>query len=126
MTEYSWQAVSVAAEFEKNPIIKGMLTAYAERIKADEGAVAVAYINPANGTLFHKKHGDDLLPLYTRHLTQPAQSVVGIVKVGFLSVQRWKGIDSMINTDFDYAGDLPDGTYAVYVTTAALQEKGNG
>lgn len=56
MTKTDWtkEEVSVAAEFEANPIVKKMLTAYAERIEADESAVPVGYYNPSFGSLGFK------------------------------------------------------------------------
>ncbi|WP_395119681.1 hypothetical protein ACFCQI_01825 [Rhodanobacter sp. FW102-FHT14D06] len=47
----------------------------------------------------------------------------GWTRVGTLTLQRWKGIDSMLNTDFDYAGDLPDGDYQVFVQTPPQPEE---
>lgn len=37
--------------------------------------------------------------------------------VGRLTVSRFRGCDSMVNHDFDYLGNLPDGSYAVFVST---------
>ncbi|RQU16285.1 hypothetical protein DF153_21085 [Burkholderia cenocepacia] len=35
--------------------------------------------------------------------------------VGCLTVRRFRGADSMVNTDFDYYGNLPDGSYPLYI-----------
>ena len=40
---------------------------------------------------------------------QPAQEPVGT-----LNISRYKG--HLVNHDFDYFGELPDGTYSVYTT----------
>jgi len=42
-------------------------------------------------------------------LAQPAQEPVGT-----LNISRYKG--HLVNHDFDYFGELPDGTYSVYTT----------
>lgn len=34
--------------------------------------------------------------------------------IGDVTIQRWRGIDTMINTDFHSANNLPDGTYQCY------------
>jgi hypothetical protein len=36
-------------------------------------------------------------------------------EVGTLTVERFRGADSMVNTYLDYTGDLPDGNYQVIV-----------
>ena len=41
--------------------------------------------------------------------------------VGCLTISRFRGYDGMVNHDFDYYGDLPDGSYTVY--TAPLAPK---
>jgi hypothetical protein len=38
--------------------------------------------------------------------------------VGTLNVSRYRGIDSMVNHDFDYYGNLKDGTYNLYTHPA--------
>lgn len=45
--------------------------------------------------------------------------------VGCLNIQRWRGIDSMVNHDFDYYGDLPDGTYQLYTAPTRASEVGD-
>ena len=47
-------------------------------------------------------------------LAQPAQEPVGT-----LNISRYKG--HLVNHDFDYFGELPDGTYSVYTTPPAAQ-----
>jgi hypothetical protein len=42
-----------------------------------------------------------------KNLAQPAQEPVGT-----LNISRYKG--HLVNHDFDYFGELPDGTYSVY------------
>ena len=42
--------------------------------------------------------------------------------VGLLTVWRHRSNDSMVNTDFDYLGDLPRGTYPLYTAPVAQQE----
>lgn len=42
--------------------------------------------------------------------------------VGSVTVQRWRGIDSMINTDFDAVQNLPDGTYQCYASPVPAQQ----
>ena len=42
-------------------------------------------------------------------VAQPAQEPVGT-----LNISRYKG--HLVNHDFDYFGELPDGTYSVYTT----------
>ncbi|WP_156125638.1 hypothetical protein [Paraburkholderia kururiensis] len=39
--------------------------------------------------------------------------------VGILTIRRFRGSDSMVNTDFDYYGNLPDGSYQCYVAPPA-------
>lgn len=39
--------------------------------------------------------------------------------VGCLTISRFRGYDSMVNHDFDYYGDLPDGSYTVYTAPPA-------
>jgi len=34
--------------------------------------------------------------------------------VGCLTISRFRGSDAMVNHDFDYYGDLPDGSYSLY------------
>ncbi|AOJ62443.1 hypothetical protein WJ32_08220 [Burkholderia ubonensis] len=41
--------------------------------------------------------------------------------VGCLTVKRFRGADSMVNTDFDYYGDLPDGSYQCYTAPPAAR-----
>lgn len=50
-------------------------------------------------------------------LSDEKAGTVDYVRVGTLNIQRWRGVDSMINTDFDYAGDLPDGTYPIFAAS---------
>ena len=50
----------------------------------------------------------DAIPLYSAP-PQPAQEPVGT-----LNISRYKG--HLVNHDFDYFGELPDGTYSVYTT----------
>ena len=49
-------------------------------------------------------------------LAQPAQE-----PVGSLNITSYKGLG---NYDFDYVGQLPDGTYSVYTTPPAAPQKG--
>lgn len=42
--------------------------------------------------------------------------------IGSVTVQRWRGIDSMINTDFDAVQNLPDGTYQCYASPVPAQQ----
>jgi hypothetical protein len=39
--------------------------------------------------------------------------------VGVLTVSRYRGINGMVNTDFEYLGDLPDGSYHCYTVPQA-------
>jgi len=39
--------------------------------------------------------------------------------VGCLTIGRFRGAGSMVNHDFDYYGDLPDGSYTVYTAPPA-------
>lgn len=39
--------------------------------------------------------------------------------IGSVTIQRWRGIDSMINTDFVCADKMPDGTYDCYAKPSA-------
>jgi len=47
-------------------------------------------------------------------LAQPEQEPVGT-----LNISRYKG--HLVNHDFDYFGELPDGTYSVYTAAAQPQ-----
>lgn len=38
--------------------------------------------------------------------------------VGVLTVRRWRGIDAMVNHEFEYLGDLADGTYSLFTSPA--------
>ena len=38
--------------------------------------------------------------------------------VGCLTISRFRGSDAMVNHDFDYYGNLPDGSYSVYTHPA--------
>lgn len=42
--------------------------------------------------------------------------------VGVLTVRRWRGIDAMVNHEFEYLGDLPDGTYSLFTSPAHTSE----
>lgn len=44
--------------------------------------------------------------------------------VGVLTVRRWRGIDAMVNHEFEYLGDLPDGTYSLYLAPAVARSEG--
>ncbi|MDR6393479.1 hypothetical protein [Paraburkholderia phenoliruptrix] len=53
--------------------------------------------------------------------------------IGTLTVHRYRGIDSMVNHDFEYFGSLPDGGYSVYASPSngtrailAAREAGDG
>jgi hypothetical protein len=46
---------------------------------------------------------------------QPASEQQGNDFIGILTVKRFRGADSMVNTDFEYLGDLPDGSYRCYL-----------
>jgi len=48
-------------------------------------------------------------------LAHPAPEAQAEKPVGHLNVSRFRGSDAMVNTDFDYLGDLPDGNYPVYL-----------
>jgi len=62
-------------------------------------------------------------------LTEAKQQGPGEAKpVGSLYVRRWRGIDAMTNHEFDYYGDLPDGSYLVYTApqVEAKRQTGEG
>lgn len=46
----------------------------------------------------------------------PSAAVGDGQAIGHLTISRFRGADSMVNHDFDYYGDLPDGSYSVYIT----------
>ena len=60
---------------------------------------------------------EDLLRFVAAQPVQPAQPAQE--PVGTLNISRYKG--HLVNHDFDYFGELPDGTYSVYTAPPAAQ-----
>ena len=52
-----------------------------------------------------------------RATTTPATGSGGDA-VGCLTISRWRGVDAMVNHDFDYYGNLPNGSYSLYTHPA--------
>lgn len=56
-------------------------------------------------------------------ITELGQEVGAVADpVGVLTVRRWRGIDAMVNHDFEYLGHLPDGTYSLFTSPAHTSE----
>lgn len=48
-----------------------------------------------------------------------ARQPVGVEAIGTLQIWHFRGLPSMENTDFDYTGSLPPGSYAIYTAPPA-------
>jgi hypothetical protein len=75
----------------------------------------IGYATSGNERTNHRatrdKLKDELLALLDAEVDG---GVVGGEVVGSLNVRRFRCSDSMVNHDFDYYGNLPDGTYNLY------------
>lgn len=85
------------------------------------GRVNEAMVEVASAAYFGAEWPDveevELCRISMRHALQAAiaQNVQGEAAVGYLNVSRFRGSDDMVNYEFDYTGDLPDGNYPVYL-----------
>jgi len=61
------------------------------------------------------------LAAYDALLIEGSASSEGAEAVGYLNVRRFRGVDSMVNHDFEYTGNLPDGSYPVYTNPQPAQ-----
>lgn len=78
---------------------------------------SVSHITPVGGNVFSDLGFSKAEAAELQKHAREAAAQLGWVDenaVGCLTISRWKGADSMVNHDFDYYGNLPDGSYSVY------------
>jgi hypothetical protein len=95
---------------------------------AERDALVIAEAALADIGDAEREPGDDLawcerraaqaLPAVRAALSARADGGKGEA-VGVLTVSRYRGINGMVNTDFEYLGDLPDGSYHCYTAPQA-------